>query len=386
MLHQRTNHLVSPLILFLLAAGPAFGAIPRKKARKSGSPSLSKRLLANSIGHRIRARRVLGGPWKMPTFADATQGDSSVGEELTVRRAAVSALEPYNGTVIVADAKTGRILTIVNQKLALQNGFTPCSIIKIVAALAALKEGVLQDQNTLLHITRRYSIDLTQALAHSNNQFFAIVGVKLGYERVLEYAHLFGLGERAGWNVVGEQPGSVADEHPALGMLTTFGEGIQMTPLELTALMAAVANGGTLYYLQRPPSDREANEFVPRVKRRLDIAPWLAEIKPGMLGAVKYGTARRANFSPTERIFGKTGTCTDTRSPTHLGWFGSYKESGNSKLVVVVLLTGGYGVSGPIASGVAGAVYRNLSQCNYFAHSAPTSELQSLLYRMGELR
>ena len=60
-----------------------------------------------------------GGPWSEPTFADSTVGDSVDGEDLTVRRAAVEALGPYNGTVVVADPQTGRILTIVNQKTAL---------------------------------------------------------------------------------------------------------------------------------------------------------------------------------------------------------------------------------------------------------------------------
>jgi len=89
------------------------------------------------------------------------------------------------------------------------------------------------------------------------------------------------------------------------------------------------------------------------------------------MGAVEYGTARRAGFSATEPIFGKTGTCTDNRTPTHLGWFGSYNEIAGRKLVVVVLLTGGHSVSGPIASGVAGAVYKNLSDQNYFAQVIP---------------
>jgi penicillin-binding protein 2 len=116
---------------------------------------------------------------------------------------------------------------------------------------------------------------------------------------------------------------------------------------------------------------------MPRVKRQLNIAKWLPEIKPGLMGAVEYGTARRANFNPMDPIFGKTGTCTDDRLPTHLGWFGSYKESGDNKLVVVVLLTGGWAVNGSIASGVAGAVYKNLSQDNYFAKSAPTPPIAS---------
>lgn len=372
---RKTTRLVF-FILFVLLAGSASGATHRKKRRKAVSPARSAQLRVSPVAHRATAtkRNILGSPWKTPTFADSTEGDSVEGDDLTVRRAAVQALGRYNGSVLVADPNTGRILTIVNQKLAFQSGFKPCSTIKVVAALAGLAEGTLQNRNTLFHISRHQSINLTQALAHSNNQFFAAVGAKLGYDKIAEYAHLYGLGERAGWNLEREQAGSLADHPPAdgLGMMTSFGEGFHMTPLELTALMTAVANGGRLYYLQHPRSQQEINQFLPRVKRQLDIAQWLAEIKPGLMGAVEYGTARRANFNPIEPIFGKTGTCTDDRLPTHLGWFGSYNESGNNKLVVVVLLTGGQAVNGPIASGVAGAVYKNLSEDDYFAQFAPT--------------
>ena len=56
-----------------------------------------------------------------------------------------------------------------------------------------------------------------------------------------------------------------------------------------------------------------------------------------MRGAVEFGTAHRARDDGA--IAGKTGTCTNDH--THLGWFGSFNEVGNRKLVVVVLLTGG---------------------------------------------
>jgi penicillin-binding protein 2 len=369
------------VLLFVLLAGSASATTHHKKRRKVVHSARSAHLREGPVTHRVRPTKqnLSDGSWKTPTFADSTEGDSVNGDDLTVRRAAVRALGRYNGTVIVADPKTGRILTIVNQKLAFQSGFKPCSTIKVVAALAGLAEGTLQNQNTPFQIRRHRAINLTQALAHSNNQFFAAVGDKLGYDKILQYAHLFGLGERAGLNLDREQAGSLADHTPAdgLGMMTTFGEGFQMTPLELTALMAAVANGGTLYYLQHPISQQEVNRFMPRVKRHLDIARWLPEIKPGLMGAVEYGTARRANFNPMEPIFGKTGTCTDDRLATHLGWFGSYKESGDKKLVVVVLLTGGWAVNGSIASKVAGAVYKNLSQDNYFAKTSPTPPITS---------
>jgi cell division protein FtsI/penicillin-binding protein 2 len=98
-----------------------------------------------------------------------------------------------------------------------------------------------------------------------------------------------------------------------------------------------------------------------------------------MSGAVEFGTARRASYEQSETILGKTGTCTDENSPTHLGWFGSFNESGNKKIVVVVLLTGGRPVSGPVASGVAGQVYRNLAKAGFFQNGgAPASPVAML--------
>ena len=107
-------------------------------------------------------------PWTSPTYADSTMGDRVDGEDLVVRRAAVEALGPYNGTVVVVDSQTGRILTMVNQKVALSSGFQPCSTVKVAVALAALSEGLI-DRATPVRLYGRTRMDLTQALAHSNN-------------------------------------------------------------------------------------------------------------------------------------------------------------------------------------------------------------------------
>jgi len=309
---------------------------------------------------------VRGGPWTEPTYADSTMGDNADGEDLEVRRSAVEALGAYNGSVVAVDPHTGRILTIVNQKLALGSGFQPCSTIKVSVALAALSEKVVGADGKLF---RHGGYNLTQALAHSNNFYFATLGAKLGFDKVSYYAHLFGYGEKAGLNIAGETPGRFPSEPPAnggVGMLTSFGEEISQTPLQLAALMSALANGGTLYYLQYPRTPEEASGLVPRIKRQLDIKNLIPELKPGMLAAVEYGTARRAQQDAP--IAGKTGTCTD--SHTHLGWFGSFNDAGNNKLVVVVLLTGGRPAIGPLAAGVAGEVYRNLSEKKYFAEQS----------------
>ena len=320
----------------------------------------------------LRRHRVFYNPWTEPTFADSTAGDNVAGEEPIVRKAAVDALGPYNGAIVVADPQTGRILSIVNQKLALKGAYQPCSTVKVVVSLASLKERII-DPSSSLRVTRRFSIDMTRALALSNNLYFAKLGQQLGFERVQQYGKLFGLGEKAGLDIPGEEPGFLASEPPetGVGMMTSFGDGIRLTPLELTSIVSTVANGGTMYYLQYPRSDEEIQNFAPRIKRTLDIADLIPQIRPGMMAAVEYGTARRANIDPAEPILGKTGTCTDTAQPgVHLGWFGSFREDGNRKIAVVVLLTGGRGVGGAMASQIAGNFYHNLEQEHYFTPSA----------------
>jgi len=317
----------------------------------------------------------LRGPWRVPTYADSTEGDRIEGEDPTVRRAALDALGKLNGTVVVADPQTGRILTIVNQRLAFRDGFQPCSTVKVPVALAALSESIVE-RDTRIRLYGKTTMTLTEALAKSSNQYFASLGQKLGFERVSYYAHLFGLGEKAGLDIEGEQAGLLPPAPPknGMGMMTSFGDGIALTPLELTALVSAVANGGTLYYLQYPRTQEEAQTVLPRVKRHLDIESLIPDIRPGMMGAVEYGTARRIGFDPNEPIFGKTGTCTDERSPTHLGWFGSFSETSRGKIAVTVLLTGGQGVSGPAAAGVAGNVYKNLGAVDYVAEKTERTE------------
>jgi penicillin-binding protein 2 len=282
-----------------------------------------------------------------------------------VRQAAVQALGPLNGSVVVVDPHTGRILTMVNQKLALASGFIPCSTIKVPVALAALNEGVIS-LHTKLRLGKQWYMNLTDALAISNNVFFERLGVALGFDKVRQYAQLFGFGEKAGWNIPGEQLGTFPEEPPkfgGVGRLCSFGQEIAATPLQQAAFVSALANGGTLYYLQYPRTEEEIGQFVPKVKRRLDIAPLIPLVSEGMMAAVQRGTARRA-YDPGDPILGKTGTC--SQEGTRLGWFTSYNDLDN-RLAVVVMLRGGRDTYGPLAAEVAGRVYRSLSEQNYFA-------------------
>ena len=306
----------------------------------------------------------------MNSFADGlTLGDITEGEDPVVRQAAIDALGNMNGTVVAIEPTSGRVLAMVNQKLALSSGAQPCSTIKLSVALAALSEGLISKE-TEVPLGGRARMNLTQALAHSNNAYFEAVGRKLGFEKVAYHAHQYGLGELAGYDIPGEKLGTYPDEVipeklGGVGKMCSFGEGVSMTPLQLGAMVAAIANGGTLYYLQHPTTPEEITNFQPRIKRQLDIAPIIPELSDGMAGAVQYGTARRLglNFSE-EEILGKTGTC--SHEGTRYGWFASYANTNRGRVVVVVFLQGGRPTFGPKAAEIAGHMYRNLYDHNFF--------------------
>jgi cell division protein FtsI/penicillin-binding protein 2 len=341
--------------------------------------------LAHSRGSRVtrasaslRRRHRYYERFHMSSFAeDVTAGDIAAGEDPVVRQAAVDALGNMNGTVVAIEPTSGRILAMVNQKLALSSGAQPCSTIKLSVALAALSEGLVSKE-TEVSLGRRYRMNLTMALAHSNNAYFEALGRKLGFEKVAYYAHEYGLGELAGYGIPGEQLGTYPDEAipdklGGVGKMCSFGEGVSMTPLQLGAMVSAIANGGTLYYLQHPTSPEEVASFQPRVKRQLDIAPVIPELSDGMEGAVQYGTARslRLNFNE-EEILGKTGTC--SHEGTRYGWFASYANTSVGRVVVVIFLQGGRPTFGPKAAEIAGRMYRNMYDHNFFVagHATPS--------------
>jgi cell division protein FtsI/penicillin-binding protein 2 len=309
---------------------------------------------------------------------DLTLGDVTGGEDPIVRAAAIQALGNMNGTALAIDPSSGRILAMVNQRLALSAGAEPCSTIKVAVALAALKEGLIK-ADTPVNLGGHYSLDLTHALAKSVNLYFEVLGRAMGFERVKHYANEFGLGELAGYNIAGEQLGVYPDtELPeaqgGVGRMCSFGESIRMTPLQLGALVSAIANGGTLYYLQHPTSQAEVTAFQPKVKRLLDISDVIPEILPGMQGAVNFsnGTARslRTNFASFP-VFGKTGTCSN--NGTRFGWFVSYGDAPTGRIVTVIFLEGGKPTYGPKAAELTGEFYRAMYERSYFSPKTDTT-------------
>ncbi len=329
-------------------------AAPKPRATRAVAHSLTRRAASSRYG--------------VPTFTNSSKDDVTGFDDPVVRKAAIESLGRYNGSVVAIDPTSGRILTVVNQGLAFSAGFIPCSTIKPVIAIAALQEGVVT-RDTMIRVAPHKYLNLTESLAHSNNAFFEELGRRMGFDTVSRYGRLLGLGELAGYQIAEEHPGAFPSEPPKNGgvaRMSSFGEGIQMTPLQLGALVSSFANGGTLYYLQYPRTAEDRENFAPRIKRTLNIESLLPEVRDGMLAAVLYGTARLSYISDDEQALGKTGTCSDAAS--RLGWFVSYANQAHPKIVLVVLMRGhSSAIKGPMAAGVAGRIYRKLNDVNYFA-------------------
>ena len=357
--------------IFCLFASASVVASAAKTSGHSSAHSSASSSTSSADSHatprtatrkRTRTRRYFG-PY------DPTDGDVVGADDPVVRQAAIEALGHEKGSVVAVDPGDGRILTIVGQKMAYSAGFEPCSTIKPFIALAGLKEGVITRETMLPVAPRRY-MDLTEAMAHSNNKFFEEVGTRLGFQREIKYDAELGLGQKVGYDLPLEHPGSLPPSPPIFGgvaRMSSFGEGIRVTPFQLASLVSTLANGGTQYYLQYPRSQDELQNYQPRVRQQLDIAPIVPDIQQGMLAAVLYGTAKQSFDPYGEQALGKTGTCNDETLGGRLGWFASYANQEHPKIVIVVLLHGGARIiSGPHASEIAGRMYRSLSSNNYF--------------------
>ena len=286
--------------------------------------------------------------------------DDTTGEDLEVRRVAVAALGNHAGTVVVMDPKSGRVYSIVNQEWALRRGYKPCSTIKLVTGLAGLCEKVIDPVQTVNIADRRYSIDLTDSLAYSNNGYFQSVGGQVGFDQIISYARQLGLGEKTGINHANEYPGRVPlfKAGYAVNHMCSHGDDFEVTPIQLATMVSAIANGGTLLVPHLPRTPQEDAVFQKEERRRLTIPQdALIRMVPGMIGAVNYGTAKRA-YDPTMTVAGKSGTCVGQGS--WLGLFTSYAPVTDPRLAVVVV-TRGSGARGKSAAAIAGNIYRALN-------------------------
>ena len=275
--------------------------------------------------------------------------------DLKVGEAARAAIRNRSGVAIVAmDPWTGRVLTIGNPQSGLFTAYQPCSVFKLVVAVAGLAEGVITPETryTCNHgcwlASGHGPIDLGRALAVSCNPFFEWVGERLGFDAVRSYSQKLGLGSRTGINLAGETAGEIPSVIPrgGLGHMSSHAQGVKTSAMQLAVLMSALVNGGVI----NEPQFVSPLAVRAKERSRLDAPANLSMLAPGLFSSVTEGSAQRA-FDPGFVASGKTGSCSG------VGWFASSLGYPRSELVVVVLVRGG---NGSAASGVAGEFYRSL--------------------------
>ncbi len=281
--------------------------------------------------------------------------DDTRGEDMEVRRVAVNALGYHAGTVVVMDPINGKVYSIVNQEWALRRGFKPCSTIKLVTGVAGLEEKMISPFEST-NISDRYRLDLTDALAYSNNTYFQHIGGQVGFDKMMGYAKELGLGEKTGINVPYEYPGRLPAEKTgfALNRMSSHGDDFEVTALQLGTMVSSMANGGKVVVPFIPRTPQEAK---PKVRRQLDVSQDnLRRMVPGMVGAVNYGSGKKA-YDPLQTVAGKTGTCIGQGA--WVGLFTSYAPLANPRLAVVVI-TRGPDARQHFPAAVAGRIYREL--------------------------
>jgi penicillin-binding protein 2 len=337
-------------------------ALPGKRGKLTRS---ERRALASSSRRRARARylarlRVLQA--RDSALRNIAAGnilnDDTTGEDPEIRAAVVNALQGRSGTAVVMDPSNGRVYSVVNQQMALGSPVKPCSTVKMIVGLAALHEGVF-DPNQDVQLSTRYSMNLTDALARSNNPVFEVLGRMLGYDRVMKYASDFGFGSKTGINYRSESDGFLPDEgEQETGHMSSHGDGFGVTAMQLAVFTSAIANGGNLYTPRVVRTPEEARDFVPELKRKIVMSPEdRLRLLAGMMGAVNYGTAKLA-YNSLGQVAGKTGTCRGSRDK--LGLFTSFSSADNPRVVVTVITTGST-EAGRRAAEIAGRIYSAIS-------------------------
>lgn len=195
-------------------------------------------------------------------------------------------------------------------------------------------------------------ITLSQALTSSCDPFFYQMGAQLFTERgpstLMDYARRMGLGTPTGINYFGPEaigqvpvPRSVSD-----AINTAIGQGdVQVTPIQMARLTAAIANGGTVYqpYLVQQVGGVDGTDVSftaqPVVVGELGLdAEALAIVRQGMCDVTKVedlGTAVWPFEGTAYHACAKTGTSQTSRYPN--AWFVSYVPAENPQIAVVVM-------------------------------------------------
>ena len=286
------------------------------------------------------------------------------------------------GVAVVMDPRTGEILALANRPTfnpnkfgaypssrwrnrAVADAYEPGSMFKIITAAAGLEEKVVDPDEVIdcghgflevagIRINDHNVFDaltFRDVMAKSSDVGVARVAQRLGRDNFSRYIRHFGFGAPTGVELPGESGGLLRPPNrwSALSLPTlSFGQEIGVTALQMTAAVAAVANGG---YLMKPTIVRQIEDSEGRVvregrpvavRRVLDAAT-AATLTEILRGVVVKGTGHRAAI-PGYAVAGKTGTAQKVEPGgkysmiDHVASFVGFVPASRPALVVLVSL------------------------------------------------
>ena len=352
-----------------------------------------------------------------------------------------SALQQYaqnlmlaqKGAIVVSEPNTGKILAMVSQPSYDPNLFTqqisidqwqeiaqnkenilcnrniqgiypPGSVFKLITAIAALEEGIVDLKNNV-YCPGYYEIgDSTfkcwketghgnqtfiEAIKNSCNVFFYTMGQKLGIDRLSHYAIMFGLGEKTGIDLPGELEGLVPSQEwktrtfnqvwfPGDTINLSIGQGYLLaTPFQIHNMVSLIASDGFMY---RPfhvdkivsQSGELIKQFEPELIKRIDVSSETFRIiKEGMRKVIEGGTGWKADIEEVA-VAGKTGTAQNPQGENH-AWFAGFAPYQNPEVSVTVFIEHG-GDGSEAAAPLAGRIIQKYFQLKY-GHAVIAEEL-----------
>lgn len=278
---------------------------------------------------------------------------------------------------------------------AIMAAHPPGSIFKMVTAVAALEENIVEpytkirDEGVYRYYAPSYTpacwiwnefgkthgnINVSEAIKYSCNYFFYEVSRIMGIDTLNKYAKALGLGEKTGIELAGEVKGNLAGPESRLekgGAKWEAGETIQaaigqseqqFTPIQLANYMATIVNGGTHYQphlLKKVVSYDGKTTYLENSGVVLDKIELKAEtvdaIKKGMLGATTDdGTASSVFNGYPIKIGGKTGSAQTKKGASAHGTFLSFAPYDNPEIAVCVIIehAGSGGAVAPVVRSI----------------------------------
>jgi cell division protein FtsI/penicillin-binding protein 2 len=317
--------------------------------------------------------------------------------------------EPHFATIIASDPMTGAILGMANypsfdlnnyskapmeaqRNYAITDRIEPGSTFKIVAAGAALNEGLVTPHSTFdcgiqsidykgrtIKLPKEDEpfgiLSVADIVAHSSNRGAAQLAMRLGDERFYDYARRYGFGQTTAFALGGEVRGTLTSPDKWDGLTISrmpMGHSIDATPLQIHMAMSAVANGGALLRPQiiKEIRDNEGNvirRFGPEKRTQVLRPAVAAQLAQLLTGVVREGTAKGFDI-PGFEVAGKTGTTQkliDGKYSTnhHVASFVGFFPASRPEVVLSVIVDDAH-VSGGTAYGrvVAAPAFKHIAE------------------------